>query len=382
MSAQLPLTGITVISLEQAVAAPFATRQLADLGARVIKIERRGTGDLARTYEDVVYGQSSYFVWLNRSKQSLTLDLKAPEAGMILTRLLAMADVLVQNLGPGAAARLGLGAATLRDRHPGMIVCDISGYGSTGPWAERKAYDLLAQCETGLVSITGTETELAKVGVSIADIAAGMYAFSGILAALYRRAGTGREWMGQPAYYAKHSGHEPRRVGAQHASIAPYGPYTAADSGTVVIAVQTAAEWRAFCAIFLGEPALSDDPRFARNPERVTNRAALNEIIGRRFAALTTAEAIELLDRATVASARINSVSEFVGHPVLTERDRWRRVSTPGGEISALRPPFSLDDDEAPMTPVPALGEHNRLILAELGYTSGDIDRLESAGVI
>ena len=395
MSVQLPLTGITVISLEQAVAAPFATRQLADLGARVIKIERRGTGDLARAYEDVVLGQSSYFVWLNRSKQSLTLDLKAPEASTIVARLIATADVLVQNLGPGAAARLGLGAAAVRERHPGLIACDITGYGSTGPWAERKAYDLLVQCETGLVSITGTETEVAKAGVSIADIAAGMYAFSGILAALYRRAGTGRgahlevslfdalaEWMSQPAYYAQHSGHEPPRAGVQHASIAPYGPYSAADGGTLVLAVQTAAEWRAFCATFLGEPALADDPRFASNPDRVANRAVLNEIIGRRFAALSTAEATDLLDRATVANARLNSVSEFLRHPVLTGRDRWRRVTTPGGAISALRPPFTLDDDEAPMTPVPGLGEHNRLILAELGYSSGDICRLESAGVI
>jgi crotonobetainyl-CoA:carnitine CoA-transferase CaiB-like acyl-CoA transferase len=391
----LPLDGVVVVSLEQAVAAPFATRQLADLGARVIKIERRGSGDLARAYEDVVLGQSSYFVWLNRSKESLTLDLKSARAASVLWQLLSGADVLVQNLGPGAAARLGLSAEAVRGHHPHMIVCDISGYGSTGPWADRKAYDLLVQCETAMVSVTGAGTEVAKVGVSVADIAAGMYAFSGILTALYRRSRTGvgahlevslfdalAEWMGQPGYYARHSGQEPARLGAQHASIAPYGPYVTADGDVLVMAVQTAAEWQAFCATFLDYPSLADDARFRRNPDRVDNRAALNEIIGMRFAEMPTAAAVELLDRAGVASARVSSVTEFLDHPVLSGRDRWRQVATPGGPISALLPPIMLDGAEARMASVPALGEHNRLILGQLGYASSDIERMEADGVI
>ncbi|HWF57937.1 MAG TPA: CaiB/BaiF CoA-transferase family protein [Candidatus Dormibacteraeota bacterium] len=376
----LPLEGLTVLGLEQAVAAPFATRQLADLGARVIKVERPEGGDFARGYESSVLGQSGYFVWLNRSKESLALDLKSPRGRDVIERLLPRLDVLVQNLGPGATARLGLDAASLRRRFPRLIVCDISGYGGDGPWAQRKAYDLLVQCETALVALTGSPQGVAKVGISVADIAAGMYAFTGILTALYERARHGEgahvevslfealaEWMGAPAYYTRYSGRQPERSGAQHATIAPYGPVPVGDGGTVVIAVQTQVEWTAFCTRVLGDPSLAGDERFLTNPARVANRAELSDIIARRFAALTTPEVLELLDSAGLASARVNSVAQFLDHPVLRERDRWREVQTPGGPVDALLPPATPRGREARMDPVPALGEHTESILRELG---------------
>jgi itaconate CoA-transferase len=391
----LPLAGVTVVSLEQAVAAPFATRQLADLGARVIKIERPDGGDFARRYDESVHGQSSYFVWLNRSKHSLTLDVKSPDGRAVLEELLAGADVLVQNLGPGAAGRLGIDAVSLAGRHPRLIPCTISGYGTDGPWADRKAYDLLVQCETGLVSLTGSPGEMAKVGISVADIAAGMYAYSGILTALYRRATTGRisavevslfealaEWMSSPAYYTQYSGHQPARAGAQHATIAPYGPFTTAENQTVLLAIQNEREWRSFCAVTLDDPALARDPRFTSNSARVAHRDEVNRVIAARFAALDTGTALTLLDKAGVANARLNSVTQFLDHPALAGRDRWRTVATPGGDIQALLPPATLANLDPAMNPVPALGEHTEDILRGLGRTDTAISALRANGVI
>ena len=394
MTAIPPLQGITVVSLEQAVAAPFATRQLADLGARVIKIERPGGGDFARGYDEAVYGNSSYFVWLNRSKESLTLDVKSAEGRVILGELLDRADVLVQNLGPGAAGRLGIDPSTLAPTHPRAISCTVSGWGTDGPWADRKAYDLLVQCETGLVSLTGTPGQVAKVGISVADIAAGMYAYSGVLAALLRRATTGEvtavevslfealaEWMGSPAYYTLYSGRQPARIGAEHATIAPYGPYGTAD-GTVLLAVQNDREWRSLCAVLLGNPEVADQPRFVTNSARVAHRAELNALISAALADLETDAATALLDRAGVASARINQVRDFLDHPVLAGRDRWRTVAVPGGKMTALRPPVDLAGIEPVMGPVPAAGEHTDAILRELGRTDDTIAALRSRALI
>ncbi|MDA0637522.1 CaiB/BaiF CoA-transferase family protein [Nonomuraea sp. MCN248] len=389
----LPLTGITVVALEHAVAAPFATRQLADLGARVIKIERPGAGDFARRYDESIKGQSSYFVWLNRSKESVTLDVKSPDGREILHELVGRADVLVQNLGPGAADRLGLSAAAVRARDPRKIVLGITGWGSDGPWAGRKAYDLLAQCEAGLVSLTGAE-EPARVGISVADIAAGMYGFSAVLAALYRRQATGEgatleislfealaEWMGQPAHYTAGSGRQQPRAGARHATIAPYGPFTAGDGRTILISIQNETEWARFCAEFLGAPELATDPRFATNTLRVTHRDALEALIAARFAEFDAPAASALLDRAGIANAGVNTVDDFLRHPVLRERGRWRDVDTPGGPIRALLPPISLGA-EPRMDPVPAVGEHTAAVLAELGRSRREIDDLADKKII
>ncbi|CAN5702185.1 CaiB/BaiF CoA-transferase family protein [soil metagenome] len=376
----LPLTGITVLSLEHAVAAPFATRQLADLGARVIKVERPGTGDFARQYDDSVNGSSSYFVWLNRSKESIALDVKSERGHQVLHELADKADVIVQNLGPGAAARLGLSAEDIRARDPGKIVVSVTGWGSTGPWADRKAYDLLVQCETGLVSLTGTPDEVAKVGVSIADVAAGMYAFSGILAALYRRQATGEgatievslfealaEWVGQPAHFTAGAGRQPGRFGAQHATIAPYGPFEAGDAHTVLIAIQNEPEWSRFCTVVLERPEVAEDPRFASSTLRVAHRDEVNATISEVFASLSTAELEARLTAARIAFAGVNTVSEFLSHPVLEARDRWRTVETENGPVRALLPPIDLGT-EPRMDPVPALGDHTAAILAELGH--------------
>ena len=389
-----PLAGITVVALEQAVAAPLATRHLADLGARVIKVERPDGGDFARHYDAAVKGLSSYFVWLNRSKQSLTLDLKRPEAMEVLARLLARADVFVQNLAPGAADRLGLAPAALRDRHPRLIVCTVSGYGAAGPYAAKKAYDLLVQSEVGLVSITGTPDAAAKAGISAADIAAGMYAYSGILTALLARAATGRgatidvslfdalgEWMAQPAYYTMYGGAPPPRSGAAHATIAPYGPVRAAD-GEIVVAVQNAREWTRFCAGVLGWPELEDDDRFRTNALRVKNRDALHVVIESTLGPLPIADIVARLERAGIAYARVNGVAGFVEHPQLVERDVWRDVDSPAGAIRALRPPVRMDGVEPVMRAVPALGEHTTAILEELGIAPHAIDAWRTAGVI
>jgi itaconate CoA-transferase len=391
----LPLSGITVVTLEHAVAAPFATRQLADLGARVIKIERPGSGDFARQYDESVNGQSSYFVWLNRSKESVTLDVKSPEGRDILHELVGRADVVVQNLGPGAAVRLGLGAAALRARDPAKIMLSITGWGSSGPWAQRKAYDLLVQCEAGLVSLTGSAAEPARVGISVADIAAGMYGFSGVLAALYQRQVTGlgaalevslfealAEWMGQPASYTAGSGRQPPRAGAQHPTIAPYGPFTARDGHTILVAIQNEMEWARFCSVFLAGPGVLADQRFSANTLRVANRAVLSKLIGERFGELDAASAVALLDQAEIAHAGVNTVAEFLQHPVLSERGRWRSVETPAGAVPALLPPIDLGQGAPRMDPVPGIGEHTASVLAELGRSSAEIAALAGRRVI
>jgi itaconate CoA-transferase len=390
-----PLKGITVVALEQAVAAPFATRQLADLGARVIKIERPHGGDFAREYDATVHGLSSYFVWLNRSKESLTLDLKRPEAAGVLARLLSRADVFIQNLAPGAAGRIAAPTADLRTRHPRLIVCDVSGYGSTGPYAQKKAYDLLVQSEVGLTSITGTEDAPSKVGISVADIAAGMYAYSGILTALIARGVSGEgaaiqvslfdalaEWMGAPAYYTAYGGTPPERTGANHASIAPYGPFAASDGREVYLGVQNAREWSRFCTDVLRRPALIDDERFVSNAQRVRHRAALHEAIESVFRALTAAEILDRLEAAQIANARMNTVAEFLVHPQLAERGAWRQIDSPAGPLRALIPPARISGVEPVMGAVPALGEHRDAILDELGFDRDTIARWQREGII
>ncbi|GGW96572.1 CaiB/BaiF CoA transferase family protein [Streptomyces chartreusis] len=393
---RLPLSGITVVSLEQAVAAPYATRQLADLGARVIKVERPGDGDFARRYDTTVHGQSSYFVWLNRSKESLTLDLKAPRGQEILHRLLDTADVFVQNLAPGAADRLGLGAEALGERWPRLIPCTISGYGTSGPWAGRKSYDLLVQCQTGLVSLTGTAEETARVGISVADIAAGMYAYSGILTALFTRATTGTahpvevslfealaEWMGQPAYYTEYGGTQPPRLGTQHPTLAPYGAYPAADGKEVLFSIQNEREWAVLCAEFLGRADLTDDPRFATSSARVAHREELNAVVAERCARSDADEILKDLESMNIACAGVNDVAAFLDHPVLAGRDRWRDVAVPGGATArALLPPADLMGVPARMDPVPAVGEHTEAILTELGRTAEEIAALRADGVV
>jgi itaconate CoA-transferase len=390
-----PLQGITVVAVEQAVAAPFATRQLADLGARVIKIERPDGGDFARGYDTTVNGLSSHFVWLNRSKESLTLDLKRPACADVLDRLLTRADVFVQNLAPGAADRLGTAPAILRERCPRLIVCSVSGYGSSGPYAQKKAYDLLVQSEVGLISITGSDDAPAKVGISVADIAAGMYAYSGILTALLARTSTGRgtslevslfdalgEWMSQPVYYTAYGGTPPPRSGSNHASIAPYGPFRAGDAGQVYLGIQNAREWTRFCAGVLRQPALADDERFRTNTLRVRNRRALHEAIESAFSALTTSEVIERLEAAQIAWGRMNLVAEFVDHPQLAARHRWRDIGSPAGPLRALVPPVAMDGVDPVMGDVPALGGQTDTILAELGVARDTIAAWRKEGAI
>ena len=389
------LKGVTVVALEQAVAAPLATRHLADLGARVIKIERPGTGDFARAYDTTVKGQSSYFVWLNRSKESLTLDLKKPGGQDVLDKLLAKADVFVQNVAPGASDRLGTAPAALRSKFPKLIVCSVSGYGTAGPYASRKAYDLLVQSEAGLVSLTGTPDQPAKAGISVADIAAGMYAYSGILTALLARATHGRgatvdvslfdalaEWMSAPAYYTAYGGSAPARSGAHHASIAPYGPVPARDGDTVYLGVQNDAEWQRLCSDVLGRPDLPDDPRFATNSARVANRSALDAIVSAVTSTLTAKELVSRLDAAQIAHANMSTMADFVAHPQLGARRRWREIDSPGGPIRALVPPVQIDEAEPALGPVPALGAHTDAILTELGYAAGDVAGLRSKGTI
>ena len=378
-----PLDGITVVSLEQAVAAPFATRQLADLGARVIKIERPGAGDFARGYDHTTLGQSSYFAWLNRGKESIQLDLKDPGDRDLLLRLVDRADVFAQNLAPGAADRLGLGAAALRAGRDRLVYCSVSGYGPDGPYHLKKAYDLLVQCETGLVMATGTDDAPAKAGISVADIAAGMYAYSGILTALYDRERTGQgtalhvamidalaEWMTQPAYFS-HYGQEPaRRTGMRHPSISPYGPFKARD-GAVFIGIQNEREWLAFCRDILRRGELAADPRFASNPGRVAHNDTLTAIIDDALAGRSADEVSEALDAAGIASARLRTPDELTRHPQLRARRRWQTVRSPGGDLDALLPPVQLAGQAPVMGPVPALGEHTEAIRTEFGRESG-----------
>lgn len=390
-----PLEGITVLALEHVIAGPFCTRQLADLGARVIKVERPGTGDVARAYDERVRGMASHFVWVNRSKESLTLDTKHPAARPVLQRLLARADVLVQNLAPGAAARMGFSYEALHERHPRLIVADISGYGGDGPYRDKKAYDLLVQSEAGLLSVTGTPDEPVKAGCSIVDIAAGMYAYSTILAALIQRERTGRgchidvsmleamaEWMSFPLYYSIDGASPPLRTGASHATIYPYGPFPAGDGRSVMLGLQNEREWAVFCERVLEKPGLRDDPRFSTNSRRSDARAELRAIIVETFAKLTAAEVVARLDAAGIANARMNDMHDVWAHPQLHARGRFTEVASPVGPLPALKPP-ALPDDFAPrMDAIPALGEHTTAILHELGFSAGEIARLRAESVV
>lgn len=394
---QRPLDGITVISLEHAIAAPFCTRQLADMGARVIKVERPGVGDFARGYDERVNGMSSHFVWTNRSKESLTLDVKNDEARTILENLLAQADVLVQNLAPGAAARLGLSFESLHGDFPGLIVCDISGYGDDGPYHTKKAYDLLIQSEGGFLSTTGTPGPegMAKAGCSIADIAAGMYAYSNILSALLlrERTGTGShidvsmleslvEWMGYPMYYAFEGAEPPPRAGASHSTIYPYGPFPTGDGQTIMLGLQNEREWQVFCEKVLQRPELAVDERFSANARRSANRDELRTLIVQAFSALSVEDVLARLDEAQIANAHVNDLHGVWAHPQLTARQRWASIGSPAGEIPALLPPGRNSTFEAQMQPIPALGEHSERILAELGYDRKAILHLKERNVI
>jgi len=394
-----PLKGITIVTLEHAIAAPFATRQLADLGARVIKIERPESGDFARGYDQRVRGLASHFVWTNRSKESLTLDVKHPDAARVLERLVMdKADVVVQNLAPGAATRLGLGYDKLSGAKPGLIVCDISGYGddpvNAGPYRDKKAYDLLIQSEAGFVSVTGTPEEPCKAGPSIADIAAGMYAFSHILAALLQRGQTGKgqridismleslvEWTSYPLYYAFEGAAPPPRTGASHATIYPYGPFPAGDGTTVMLGLQNEREWASFCDKVLQRPEVAMDPRFTANFKRVAERTALRQIIVDAFEPLTGAQVVERLERAQIANAQVNTMKDVWAHPQLDARGRWTEVGTAAGPIPALLPPGTWETGPR-MDPVPALGEHTDAILAELGYGAVEIAALHASKAV
>ncbi len=390
-----PLDGITVVSLEHAIAAPFCTRQLADLGARVIKIERPGVGDFARAYDTRVQGQSSHFVWTNRSKESLTLDLKHPQALSALMKLLARADVLVQNLAPGAAARMGLSYEALHAAWPRLIVCDISGYGDNGPYRDKKAYDLLIQSEAGFLSVTGTPETPSKAGNSVADIAAGMYAYTNILSALLLRGKTGQgshidvsmlealsEWMSFPMYYAYEGAPAPVRAGASHASIYPYGPFPAGDGGTVMLGLQNEREWKIFCEQVMLQPTLTTDERFANNSLRHQNRSALYDLIRQAFADLSTEQVVQRLEDAGIANARMNDMAGLWAHPQLQARDRWRQVDSPAGPIPALLPPGRNNAFEYRMDAVPTVGQHTETILRELGLGETDLSALRQADAI
>ena len=391
-----PLNGITVVTLEHAIAAPFATRQLADLGARIIKVERPGVGDFARGYDERVRGLASHFVWTNRSKESLTLDVKHPEAQTILQRLIVEhADVVVQNLAPGAAARLGLSYEALSAIKPGIIVCDISGYGADGPYRDKKAYDLLIQSEAGFVSVTGTPDTPSKAGPSIADIAAGMYAYTNILAALMHRQQTGQgqhidismlealgEWMNYPLYYAFDGATPPQRTGASHATIYPYGPFPAGDGKTVMLGLQNEREWKGFCAEVLLQPALADDERFASNSKRSANREALRALIVEAFGKLNAAQVVERLEQAQIANAQVNTMADVWAHPQLHARGRWTVIDSPAGKLPALLPPGSWQQGAPRMDGVPALGQHTDAILAELGYSPEQTAALRAAHAV
>ncbi len=390
-----PLDGITVVSLEHAIAAPFCTRQLADLGARVIKVERPGVGDFARAYDSRVNGLASHFVWTNRSKESLTLDLKQPRALTALKQLLARADVLVQNLAPGASARMGLGFDTLHLQHPGLIVCDISGYGDDGPYRDKKAYDLLIQSEAGFLSVTGTPESPSKAGNSVADIAAGMYAYTGILSALLLRGKTGEgshidvsmleslaEWMSYPMYYAFAGAPPPPRTAASHASIYPYGPFQAGDGGTVMLGLQNEREWKVFCEGVLQDASLAVDSRFDSNAARNEHRDALKAIILAAFSRLTTQEVLARLDQAQIANARMNDMAGLWAHPQLAARERWREVASPQGPLPALLPPARMSSFDYRMDAIPAVGQHTDAILRELGLGDADIAALRQSEAI
>ena len=390
-----PLDGITVLTLEHAIAAPFCTRQLADLGARVIKVERPGVGDFARAYDERVHGMASHFVWTNRSKESLTLDVKHGESQKILDRLLESADVLVQNLAPGAAARLGMSYEALHEKYPKLIVCDISGYGADGPYRDKKAYDLLIQSESGFLSVTGTQDEPSKAGCSVADIAAGMYAYTNILAALIQRGRTGKgcridvsmlesmvEWMSFPMYYAFDGATPPVRAGASHATIYPYGPFPAGDGKTVMLGLQNEREWVTFCEQVLQQPALATDARFVTNSLRSAARKELYKIISDVFSSMTAEQVTERLEKAQIANARLNEMKDLWEHAQLRARQRWAEVASPVGKLPALLPPGASTGWEARMDAIPALGQHTEAILSNLGYSADAIAALKKEKAI
>ncbi|MEO8006021.1 MAG: CaiB/BaiF CoA-transferase family protein [Betaproteobacteria bacterium] len=390
-----PLEGVTVVALEHVIAGPFCTRQLADLGARIIKIERPGVGDPARAYDERVNGLSSHFVWTNRSKESLTLDLKQEQAREIVHKLLANADVMIQNLAPGAAARMGFSYELLNDKYPRLIVCDISGYGADGPYRDKKAYDLLIQSESGLLSVTGTPETPSKAGCSIVDIASGMYAYTNILAALIQRGRTGKgsridismlesmvEWMSFPLYYAYDGADAPVRAGASHATIYPYGPFPAGDGKIVMLGLQNEREWAAFCDKVLEQPDLKTDSRFSSSPRRSTARKELYQIIVDALSHLSAAEIVKRLDDAQIGNARMNDMREVWEHAQLRARDRWKEVDSPAGKIKAMLPPGVPESFDPRMDPIPAIGQHTDAILGELGYDKAAIADLRAGGVI
>lgn len=379
-TSNLPLSGTLVVALEQAIAGPFCTRQLADLGARVVKIERPGRGDFNRDHDQRVKGLCSHFVWTNRSKESLALDLKKPKDLQALKQLVAKADVLVQNLAPGATERMGLGYEALKSKHPGLVVCDISGYGSTGPYKDKKAYDLLIQAEAGFLSITGNPDSPAKAGISIADIAAGTTAYNNILAALLQRHKTGKgcrldvsmlesmaEWMSFPLYYAHDGQTPPRRAGAEHASIYPYGPFKTGGSGTVMLGMQNEREWGIFCREVLKRPKLLDDQRFRNTSERSHNRDELRKIIEGVFQSANAGDWLERLQAAGIANAKVNEMKDLWAHPQLIARGRWTKVATSSGEIPALKPAGAAEGMDVRMEDIPAVDEHGEAILKEFG---------------
>ncbi|CAN5901172.1 CaiB/BaiF CoA-transferase family protein [soil metagenome] len=390
-----PLNGIRVLALEQAVAGPLCTRHLADLGADVIKVERPGEGDFARHYDTTIKGLSSYFVWLNRGKRSLSLDMKNPDAAEILNRLVAQSDVVVQNLGPGAVDRLGLAPAGLRERHPSLVICSISGYGSSGPYVNRKAFDLLLQGETGVIATTGNADGLAKLGISVGDIGAGVYGAMAVLAALFERQSTGQgkvvetslfdalaEFMGYPAYYTLYGGAPPARAGVRHATVVPYGAYRCGDGQQVLFAVQTIAQWRALCEIVCEHPEWVDDPRFDSPPNRRIHRHVLESAIEDALIPFDRAEVTRRLDAADVPYGDLNEISQFLDHPQLEARDRWREIGSPGGRLKAILPPFIMEGFEPVMGDIPEVGQHTGEILQELGFDAVELARLRAAGVV
>jgi itaconate CoA-transferase len=394
-SADLPLSGVTVVALEQAVAAPLATRHLADLGARVLKVERPDGGDFARGYDTSVNGMASHFVWLNRGKESVALDLKSPGGRQVVADLVATADVFLQNLAPGSADRLGLGAADLRARHSRLVTVDMSGYGISGPYRDRRAYDMLIQCEAGLVAATGAGNSKTKAGLPASDIAAGMYALSATLAALVGRAVSGQgaaieismleataEWMGYQLYHTQGTGQPPRRMGLAHPSVAPYGAFPAQDGVDVVIGVQNDREWVRFAEGFLGRPDLATDPEWATNVARVRHRETVDALVAAHTARLPADQLVACLDAVGVATGRVNDIGDVLAHPQLAARDRWRQVDTPSGAVRGLLPPFTVAGVELPMGAVPDLGEHTEAVLGELGYSAARIEALRREGAI
>ncbi|MPZ24841.1 MAG: CoA transferase [Dehalococcoidia bacterium] len=393
-TSSFPLAGLRVVGFEQAVAAPLCTRHLADLGADVVKIERRGEGDFARAYDSVINGESTWFTWLNRGKRSLSLDLKHAKGIEVANRLVERADVVVQNFAPGAFDRLGLDVATLHAKYPKLIVCSVTGYGEDGPYRDRRAYDLLLQAETGVVSVTGTAEEAAKVGVSVVDLSSGLYAFSSILAALYRRSVTGEgaairvslfdsimEWMSPLSLMATH-GPKPQRAGARHASIVPYGPYTAAAGRQVVIAIQNEREWTRLCSDVFDRPELATDERFKNNELRLRNRGELEPLIDEYLSQLSVEEAEQRFERASIPYSRLNDVSEVLRHPQVLARDRLINIAAGGGTVDVLRSPFNIEGVVEQPAPVPSVGQHNAEVLGELGYGEAEIEALAREGAV